>query len=180
MRWVALVLAVIAVSACDTYVPPRYSISADNNAALKNADMGSISVGTFSGPKTFNNACRAAGPISPPDGMTFAQYIQDALADELKIADRFADGEGDVTLSGTVEQLAFSSSRGLTGGSWDIGLRVDSSNGRSMVVAEHYEFKSGFVATTACKQTAEAFVPAVQNLIGTLINSRNFPGLVSP
>ncbi|MEW6119585.1 MAG: hypothetical protein AB1593_05820 [Pseudomonadota bacterium] len=112
--------------------------------------------------------------------MSFEAYIQKALADELKVAGKFDEKSPKITLSGVVEQLAFSSSRGLTGGSWDIGLRVTSSNGKSTFISEHYEFNSGFIADTACKQTAEAYYPAVQNLIGKLVKSPEFIGLVTP
>ncbi len=147
---------------------------------LKSVGVSSINVGTFKGPTTFDNSCRAAGPISPPDGMSFEAYIQKALADELKVAGMFEDRSPKVTLTGVVEKLDLSSSRGLTGGSWDIGLRVNSSNGKSTFVSEHYEFNSGFDALTACKQTAEAYLPAVQNLIGNLVKSADFRGLVTP
>jgi hypothetical protein len=110
--------------------------------------------------------------------MSFEGYIQKALADELKVAGMFDDKAPRTTLSGAVEQLAFSSSRGLTGGEWDITLRVRSSNGKSVLVSEHYEFESGFVADTACKQTAEAYFPAVQNLIGKLVKAPEFKSLL--
>ena len=161
-------------------MPQRYSISADNNVALKAIEAGNINVSSFKGPQNFDSNCRAAGPIAPPDNMTFETYIQKALADELKVAGKFDDKAPKITLSGELEQLAFSSSRGLTGGSWDIGLRVKSSNGKSIFVAEHYEFNSGFIADTACKQTAEAYYPAVQNLIGKLVKSQDFLALVTP
>jgi hypothetical protein len=38
----------------------------------------------------------------------------------------------------------------------------------------------GFIADTACKQTAEAYFPAVQNLIGKLVKSPEFLALVMP
>lgn len=180
MKKIILILSVLAISGCSTYMPQRYSISADNNVALKTIDVGNINVGSFKGPANFDNSCRAAGPIAPPDNMGFEAYIQKALADELKVAGKFDEKTPKVTLSGVLEQLAFSSSRGLTGGSWDIGLRVHSSNGKSSYVSEHYEFNSGFVADTACKQTAEAYFPAVQNLIGKLIKSPEFVALVTP
>ncbi|MDR2173913.1 MAG: hypothetical protein LBE32_06915 [Burkholderiales bacterium] len=179
MRKTILVLSALALSACSTYTPPRYSISADNNMALKAIDVGNINVGEFKGPANFDNSCRAAGPIAPPDNMSFEAYIQKALADELKVAGKFDEETPKITLSGVVEQLAFSSSRGVTGGSWDIGLRVNSSNGKSIYVSEYYEFKSGFVADTACKQTAEAYFPAVQNLIGKLVSSPEFVSLIT-
>jgi hypothetical protein len=180
MKKSILVLFMFALSACSTYMPQRYNISADNNVALKEIGVGNINVGAFKGPANFDNSCRAAGPIAPPDGMSFEAYIQKALADELKVAGKFDDKTPKVTLSGVVEQLAFSSSRTLTGGSWDIGLRVLSSNGKSSYVSEHYEFNSGFIADTACKQTAEAYLPAVQNLIGKLVKSPEFVALVTP
>lgn len=180
MRKIAVALSVLTLSACSTYMPQRYSISADNNVALKAIGVGSINVGSFKGLANFDNGCRAAGPLSPPDNMSFEAYIQKALADELKVAGKFDDKTPKVTLSGVVEQLSFSSSRGLTGGSWDIGLRINSSNSKSSYVSEHYEFNSGFIADTACKQTAEAYFPAVQNLIGKLVKSPEFLALVTP
>ena len=180
MKTVVALLFILSLSACSTYMPQRYSISADNNVALKTIGVGNINVGSFKGPANFDKSCRAAGPISPPDNMSFEAYIQKALADELKVAGKFDDKTPKITLSGVVEQLTFSSSRGLTGGSWNIGLRVTSSNGKSSYVSEYYEFNSGFVADTACKQTAEAYLPAVQNLIGKLVKSPEFMALVTP
>jgi hypothetical protein len=173
-------ISAVALSACSTYMPQRYSINADTNVALKEMGAGNINVGSFQGPKNFDNSCRAAGPISPPDNMSFEAYIQKALADELKVAGKFDEKTPKITLTGTVEQLGFSSARGLTGGTWDIGLKVNSSNGQSAFVAEHYEFNSGFIADTACKQTAEAYLPAVQNLIGKLVKAPEFKSLVTP
>lgn len=178
--WSSSVLLVVSLSSCSTYMPQRYTISADNNVALKASGGSDINVGIVRGPASFDNSCRAAGPISPPDDMSFEAYIRKALIDELKIAGMFNDHAPRITLTGAVEQLSFSSTRSVTGGTWDIGLRVVSSNGRSTFVAEHYEFKSGFDAVTACKQTAEAFLPAVQDLIGKLVKSPDFRGLITP
>ena len=180
MKKIAVALSMLALSACSTYMPQRYNISADNNMALKEIRIGNINVGQFKGATSFNSACRGAGPIAPPDNMTFEAYVQKALSDELKVAGMFDDKTPKVTLSGAIEQLSFSSSRGLTGGEWDISLRVNSSNGKSTLVSEHYEFNSGFIADTACKQTAEAFLPTVQNLIGKLIKAPEFKSLLSP
>lgn len=180
MKKFMLIFSALIMSACSTFTPQRYSISADNNVALKAIGASNINVGTFSGPASFDKTCRGAGPIAPPDNISFEAYIQKALADELKVAGIFDDKAPKATLSGVVEHLSFSSSRGLTGGEWDIRLRVNSSNGKSIVVSEHYEFQSGFVADTACKQTAEAYLPAVQNLIGKLVKAPEFKSLLEP
>jgi hypothetical protein len=168
----------LLLGACSTYVTQRYSISADNNMALKASGATNIGVGPFTGPAEFHNACRGAGPLAVSDNMTHTAYIRKALEDELKIAGAFAQGQPRATLSGTVTKLDFSSSRGLTGGYWTIGLSLVSSNGQRLAASEHYEFESGFSAITACKQTAEAFMPAVQNLIGKIVRSSEFKALV--
>lgn len=177
-RILAIVSLTFFVGACSTYTTPRYAINADSNMALKALGTSGLSVGSFSGPADFDKSCRAAGPLAPPDGVSHTEYIKKALEDELKVAGVYATGPARVTLSGIVNKLAFSSSRGLTGGSWDIDMTLNSSNGKSMPVVEHYEFESGFIADTACKQTAEAYFPAVQNLLGKAIRSPEFKALI--
>jgi hypothetical protein len=110
--------------------------------------------------------------------MNHTAYFKKALEDELKVAGAFAQSSPKVTLSGSVNKLSFSSMRGLTGGSWDIDVTLASSNGKRMTASERYEFESGFVADTACKQTAEAYMPAVQNLIGKIVKSLDFKALI--
>lgn len=172
LPWVAL------VSACSTYTTPRYAISADANVALKAIGASNVAVGAFSGPARFDTGCRAAGPLAPPDGLTHTEYLKKALEDELKVAGAHAEAAPRIILTGEVGKLEFSSSRGLTGGSWDVDVVLKSSNGKSMGAAEHYEFESGFIADTACKQTAEAYLPAVQNLIAKIVRSPEFKGLL--
>ena len=167
-----------ALSACSTYTTPRYAINADTNVMLKNLGAKDIAVGSFTGPGNFDRSCRAAGPLAPPDGISHTDYIRKAFEDELKVAGVHAATGPRITLSGTVKKLEFSSSRGLTGGSWDIEMLLHSSNGKTLPVSEHYEFESGFVADTACKQTAEAYFPAVQNLISKAVRSPEFRTLI--
>ena len=176
---ISLVLAgsLLAVG-CSTYTTPRYSISADSNVALKALGMSNISVGSFAGPNNFDTKCRAVGPLSPPDGLTHTAYIKKALEDELKVAGVYVTSSPKTTLTGTVTRLAFSSARGLTGGTWEIDMTVNSSNGKTLSVSERYDFESGFNGEVACKNTADAYMPAVQNLIGRLVRATEFKGLV--
>jgi hypothetical protein len=178
MRLLLSVLIVgLLLSACSTYVTPRYSLTADTNIALKSVGASNVAVGSFSGPPNFDSACRAAGPLATPDGMSHAAYIKKALEDELKVGGAYAASSPRVTLSGVVNKLDFSSARAITGGSWNIDLTLSSSNGKSMLASEHYEFESGYGAETACKQTAEAFMPAVQDLIAKIVRAPEFRSL---
>jgi len=181
MKRIILAMSLLFLGAC-TNAPQRYGISADNNMALKATGNGKINVGLFSKTADFSNNCRGIyGQLSLPDNQSFEGYIQKALVDELKVAGMFDDKEVKITLSGVVEQLAFSTLTSLTGGgSWDIGLRVNSSNGKSTYVSEHYEFDSSMQVWAACSQAANAYLPAVQNVLGKLIKSPDFKSLVAP
>jgi hypothetical protein len=159
-------------------VTARYSILADTNVAIKALGVTGIGVGQFTGPPSFDPNCRALGPLQVADNLTHTQYIQKAFEDELKVAGAFAQASPGVTLAGHVPRLQFSSTRALTGGSWTIDLVLVSSNGNRMTIAEHYEFASGFAANEACRQTAEAFSRAVQNLVGKTVRSPEFVRLV--
>lgn len=172
-RCVFFVWVAVLVAGCETYSAPRYGVSADNVVVLRNLGPARVRVGAFAEPPEFKDGCRAAGPITAADGMGFAAYIRKALIDELKIAAVY-DDSGDITLTGTLDQLAFSS----TVAYWDILLTVASSNGRSVSVQENYKFPGAFAAETACKRVADAYFPAVQNTLQKLIASPAFPGLI--
>jgi hypothetical protein len=178
LRAMAVLASLLVLAGCETPTTQRYAISAENNQAIKALGATGIGVAAFKAPAQFNPNCRAAGALQVADGMTHTQYIQKAFEAELKIAGAFAQGAPRVVLSGTVDRLEFSSTRGLVGGSWSIDLSLASSNGRKIAVKEYYEFSSGFSAPEACRNTAEAFSRAVQNLVGKSLADPGFPALL--
>jgi hypothetical protein len=119
--------------------------------------------------------CRGVGPIKTPDGEPFSEYVRKAPLNELQNANAYS-ASAPVTITGNLDAIDFSS----TVGSWNMALSVASSNGRSMAVYESYSFTSSFYGETACNQTAQALMPAVQNLIGKLVQSSEFIELVTP
>jgi hypothetical protein len=170
---VALILA-----ACETPTTQRYSISPNNDQVIRALNTTGVGVGPFAGASTFDLNCRAVGTLQVADGLTHVAYIQQAFEDELKVAGAFASASPRITLTGTVNRLAFSSTKGLTGGSWTIDLALTSSNGNMLKVSEYYEFKSGFGGLEACRNTAEAFLRAVQDLVGKAVGSPEFHDLI--
>ncbi|WP_293749662.1 hypothetical protein [Limnohabitans sp. Rim8] len=178
MKILATLTLAALLSGCSTYMPQRYSASADNVVVIKALNVNGVNVGTFTTTVKVDSACRGAGPIAPPDSMSFEAYIQKAFADELKLAGVFDAVAPKVTLAGVLTKIDFSSSKGLTGGEWNLALDLKSSNGKSISATETYNFNSGFGADTACKQTAEAFLPATQNLLAKLIKNPNFKAML--
>ncbi|UUZ72017.1 hypothetical protein LP415_25900 [Polaromonas sp. P1(28)-8] len=175
---IALALAALGLSGCQSYSPQRYTAMPDNTPILKALSAGAIKVAPFVLSTAVDASCRGVGDITPPVNMSFEGYLQTALADEIKVAGLYDEKNPKVVLSGRIDRLNFSSSKGLTNGEWNIGLKITSSNGKSMYVSESYQFESAFEGGTACRRTAEAFLPAVQNVITKIFRSTEFRPLL--
>ena len=168
-------LALLCLAGCDSFTAAPYGISADNNIALKSAGAGAhVAVGNFVMAAKYDPGCRMAGPIQLPGGLTAEAYIQKAFSDELKIAGLY-DESAKNRLTGTITQFEF----GSTSGGWDMALTLTSTNGKNASAKEHYEFHSSFTAASACHNVADAFQPAVQGLIGQIIQSPDFKALLT-
>jgi hypothetical protein len=191
MRLAALAAAV-ALAGCSTYTGQRYAASADNVVALR-AYHG-VAVGDFAAAEPGKSAitCRAVGPVRTPDGEAFSDYVRKALVDELRLAGAYEAG-GPIVLTGNLEAVDFRSHGVMVGTAptsaaipetapprWIFALTVTSSNGRKLAVSEEYAFPENSPASSACIQTAQAMMPAVQNLLRSLVRSANFADLVSP
>lgn len=155
--------------------PPRYSVSVDNVQALKKYQDAKLVFSDFEQSATYSSNCRLMGPIEPADGLTLPKFVSKAFNDELKMADIYS--ESGTKISGDITNIAFSSITGLTNGYWDISIKLNSSNGKSIDVNNKYEFKSGFDAITACNATADALTPAVQDLIKKTVTDPAFSTL---
>ena len=175
-------IAVLALvlSGCSSLTVQNYGVAADANYALKQLKVGeSLFVGEISNSSNTEMSCRMMGPIKFANNMTAAGYIKKALEDELKLSGAYAPKTPKVVLGGTINKLEMSSTKGMSRGFWLIELTIRSSNGKSVKVAENYEFESGFDGNTACVNTTTAFMPAVQNLITKLVNDSQFKELVT-
>lgn len=176
MRLGVLVLTLLAAG-CSTYAAPRYSVSADTVSRLRALRPSVVSVGAFTAtdPGRTEIMCRAVGPIKTPDGEPFEAFIRKALIDELTLAEVYAPVAPTV-LTGHLEAIDF-----VTFGekaTWTIALKLTSSNGVAIVVNEVYPFVPSWWAEAACQQTAQALMPAVQNLVGQVVRHRDFPALL--
>jgi hypothetical protein len=169
-------ITLIILSACSITQRPRYAISVDNIYKLKSYEGVKVEVLSFNKSAKFDPNCRLMGPIELADGLTIPQFISKAFNDEFKMAGIYSI-EG-IKLSGDVTKIEFTSVSDVTNGYWDIGLRLNSSNGKSLSVSNKYTFKSGFDALTACNATADALSPAVQDLIKATINHPEFGKLL--
>ena len=168
-------LSLLIMAGCSTYATNRYSISADNVVELKKYSDSKAGVAAFTAttPGQTEIMCRGVGPIKTPDGETFEEFVRSALISEMKLAEAYSDNS-EVTLMGNLNSIDFSS----TSGEWNLSLTVTSSNGKSITTDVMYDYTTSYFGETACNQTAQALMPAVQNLITKVIQHEEFPMLM--
>lgn len=175
-----VIIGLMVLSGCNTFSPPHYFSEKENVIGLQKINISDISLASFTGPTKFDDACRAVGKISPDQNTTFADYIQEAFAEELKQAGLYSNKKPPrFTLTGRINSLSFSTTKGIYGGVWDIDLTLNSSNGQSMSISEHLEFQGDFNPMIACNRTIEAFPMLVRNLIGNIVYSSEFKTLIT-
>lgn len=173
-RFIILIAAIFTVG-CATWVIGRYSTSADNLEAIRSWNGVKLNVGEFIQANSIEvPSCNYKGPIKTIDGDSYAAFIMKAFVSELKVAGAYSS-TAPVAISGRLDKLDNSTA---TGTDWTIVMTFTASNGKSVTLTEKYDY-NGSIAGTAdstCGASASAFVPAVQNLVGQLI--QNVPKLL--
>lgn len=179
MKQIIALTGIALLAGCITITPGRYSTLVDNQQALKKYAGSQARVTAMLTPVHYSGSCRLiAGKILGPDGMSIAQYVQKAFNDELKTANIYSDSG--VSFVGSLTEINFSSGhRGvLASGWWDLSLSLNSGNGKSIKVANRYEFESSLDPHVACDRTARALTPAVQDLIKKAVTDPQFGNLL--
>jgi hypothetical protein len=181
----SLILSTVAVSSlllfsgCANKVP-NYASSPQNIRAVKNLHKEEQATVSIAGFKAKNEGeskvmCRLATPVGTPDGMTFAKYVEDALAVELEMGD-IIDPKSKVIISGNLENVYGSTVLGNA--YWEHTLKLTSTNGKSMEVMSRYDYESSFTAYSACSEMQRSYLPAVQELVNKIITDPRFKELI--
>ena len=176
------VCGVVLISGCSTTSSPvQYKASTKNVVAIEDyvrESAAKVKTSDFTSAPGVEGSpwCRANGPVSFGSGKTAAQFIQEALQEELFLAKAYASN-APVSIGGTVDKLTFSS---VSPASWDIGLTLTSSNGQTLRVENSHRFDTSWDAWSACKNVADAFAPAVQGTLAKAVSDPRFKSLLLP
>ena len=175
MRKLAFVFALATMAGCASHTPRTFNV--DRNADSKPLVVGNVTVAPFRAPARLDNTCRAAGPITPPNGKSFEYYLQKSLAEKLKNSELTNQATEKVALFGELKVLIFSSTSTFSDAWWITKILITSSNGKTVELGDRYDFKTSFGAFKACQETADAYLPAVDQIIDKLIASNSFKQL---
>jgi hypothetical protein len=170
--------AAVLVIGCSTTNSIPYKASTNNVIALQNTlkqTNTKVSLGSFSLANGVeeNLMCRLMGPVKVAPGKSLSTFIKEAFQEELFMAQAY-DSNAPIKIEGQIERLSFSS---VSPANWEIGMRIKSNQSESYSVLVQYNYDTSFDAWSACKNVADAFSPAVQELLRQVIAHPQFKQL---
>lgn len=171
--------AAVIATGCSTTNSIPYKASTGNVITIQNTLKPSntkVTLGTFAmgSGVSENLMCRLMGPVKVSPGKTMSTFIKEAFQEELFLAQSY-DSNAPVAIEGRIEKLAFSS---VSPANWEIAMHVSSNKSPGYTVAVKYNYDTSFDAFSACKNVADAFNPAVQELIRQVVSNPQFNQLV--
>ena len=171
-------LFALVLSGCETTNSIPYKASTANVISIQQklqTQGKKVNIGLFTlAPGVEENLlCRLNGPVKVVPGKSLSQYIRDAFQEELFIAQVY-QANAPTTISGQLEVLNFSS---IAPASWNIIMTVKSNTSPGYAVSIKYPFETSWTAYSACKNVANAFGPAVQELLKQVVNHPHFSSL---
>jgi hypothetical protein len=172
-------VAAVLMVGCSTTNSIPYKASTSNIITLQNTlkqSNAKLNLGTFTlgSGVTEELMCRLMGPVKVAPGKSLSTYIKEAFQEELFLAQSF-DTNAPVTIEGRIEKIAFSS---VSPANWEITMRVSSNKSPGYSVSIKYNYETSFDAWSACKNVADAFAPAVQELLRQVVANPQFSQLV--
>lgn len=179
VRMGALVLAAsVVVAGCETTNSIPYKASTSNVIAIQQSMKAAgkkVSLGTISMADGVEESplCRLMGPVKVAPGKTLREYIKDAFQEELFMAEVYSP-DAPTVIDAQITALSFSS---ISPASWDITMDVKSNKSPGYTVTTKYPFNTSFSAYSACKNVADAFGPAVQELLEQVVTNPQFAAL---
>lgn len=167
------------LAGCETTNSIPYKASVTNVISIQQVlqEKGKkVSLGTISLAPGVEESplCRLMGPVVVAPGKSLPTYIKEAFQEELFMAQVYSPNAPTV-IDGRLEKLTFSS---ISPASWEITLSVKSNVSEGYTVSTKYPFDTSYTAISACKNVADAFGPAVQELIKQVVTHPQFGSLV--
>ena len=183
MRFYITIMSMsMVLTGCAHYNAQPYTASTDNQILIKQAAAGAgtskvaLETVTLKAGVTPDLTCRAAGPVNPAPGKTAQQYIEEALKTELYQGGVY-EPKASNRIKAQITALGFSS--GVTDANWTMGVHLSSNSMPDGYNADiQYPFSASFIADFACRNVADAFAPAVQQLVKKAVSDPDFKQLI--
>ena len=176
-NWLLLlgVLITLILSGCSTTNSIPYKVSTANVISIQQTLQSQgkkVSIGNIVTAAGVDEhlMCRMMGEVKVAPGKTLPQYVKDAFQEELFAAQVY-DPNAPTIINGKITALSFSS---VSPANWIIEMEVSSSASPGYTVSIKYHYNTSWDAYSACKNVADAFGPAVQELLKQVVNHPQF------
>jgi hypothetical protein len=175
IRTALLSLALVAatLSTGCSMVAPRYSPSIENVQKLKDAGVQPARVAAFEstpGKENPKSLTVRASPMSSPYDGSYANYLSEALKEELSMAGKLA-ADAQIEVKGALQKNDISAG-GFSTNSGDIAARFVVTRGGQVrydqVKSVHDEWESSFVGAVAIPRAQQRYPIIVQKLLAAL------------
>jgi len=161
------------LSACESFTADRYRSSSQNQMVLeKISSKKQYAVDDFlvENKESISVSCRLAGPIQVPGAGDHANYIQEALEEELRLAGMYNKASSR-KFSAEIKEIRVTT---VAPASWDIAGDFYFNGGFVKSVKTSFPYKTSFSAMGACNNAAENFPYAVEEFLEEFIESAEF------
>ncbi|MGY6553138.1 MAG: hypothetical protein ACXIUM_01320 [Wenzhouxiangella sp.] len=171
-------IALFLLTGCETTSTRQYAPATDNVVAIQSVAQGrgiTVSLSPFSETDDLGSLnCRMMGPVDVALGRTRAEFIRDAFQSELFMAQAYSVNSN-VRIQGLLTNASFSS---VSPARWRLAMQISSNVHDGFVVEVDHPFRTSYSAIGACRNVADAWIPAVQALIRATVNHPEFPALI--
>lgn len=187
MAWLRLAMAALvaaSLGACVSMPAPMYQPSVGSSQALLASAGTSIEVGGFSAARGVENTALGVrgSRLEPGSDGTYAGYLRDALATELKAAGRHGEASG-IRIDGVLTENTLDASGARTGRA-AVGARFVVERDGEVVydrtLRVDHEWDSSFLGAIAIPAAFDNYAAAVQKLLQALFTDPGFVAATAP
>jgi hypothetical protein len=174
-RVIVTIVSLLLVTGCAPAITQRYASPATNIVLLRELNAKSsqkIKLGEFEGDQD-GVSCRLVN-ISPPDRVTFASFLKNAVKEDLMMADMYAEN-ANVELTGRLVNIDVNCAIGT--GEWIIEMeftKVAPSSNEKFSVTNTYSFEGAYNGAVVFNNASLALVPAVQEFVKAVFSHPKF------
>ena len=174
-KFLFAIVVCFITTGCSTIKAPKYHVSDQVQAVLLNSSA-TYNVASFTASQPARKTlCRLGGTVSPPDGLTFHEYVQKAFISELEASHKYDHGSPN-TIHANLDEIKASSFMGRA--RWLLVLTVSNDAHESFTISYSHDYDASFVGAVACyEQMPKEFEKAVRELIKLVVNDSRFDRL---
>lgn len=173
-------IAILLLSGCST-IAPQYTGSRENVEALQSVAAAKFSVGRFYDDQNSANHeklnLRGLNTMSSAYGETYAGYVEQALRQDLMIANRFSS-ESTLMITGVLKKNNLDISDPFSNGKSicevEFSVLQDKNAIYKKTLTQNHEWESSFVGAIAIPKAKEEYTVTVQKIINKLFKDQEF------